>query len=177
MVEMTWSGAEEGLRLAVPPEVEAVFKHFRTAEMSTFARDGTPVSVELTPVWQPEHGRFLVTTSIGLARKAHNVRRTPQVSLLFSDPTASGLADPPAVLVQGHATVSDLVTWDEELAAYWPVLWTKQPIGRRWGADPLTRWLMDWYYMRLKIHITPTRVRWWPAGDMGQQPQELEVAQ
>lgn len=120
-------------QLGLPPEVEAVFHQFRTAEMSTIARDGTPVTVEVTPVWQPDRGRFLVTASIGLPRKAYNARRNPQVALLYSDPTASALPQPPAVLVQGQATVSELVTCDDELASYWLVLWTKQPIGRRWG--------------------------------------------
>jgi hypothetical protein len=161
--------------LDLPPEVEAVFREFRTAEMSTFARDSTAVTVEVTPVWQPDPGRFLVTASIGLPRKAYNARRDPHVALLFSDPTASGLSNPPTVLIQGQATVSELLTWDDELAAYWPVLWTKQPIGRRWGEDPFTRWFMDWYYMRLKIHVVPTRIRWWPHGDMTQSPQNVEV--
>jgi nitroimidazol reductase NimA-like FMN-containing flavoprotein (pyridoxamine 5'-phosphate oxidase superfamily) len=167
---------ESGVPLPLPPEVEAVFREFRTAEMSTFNRAGTPVAVEITPVWQPNHGRFLVTASIGLPRKAYNARRNPQVALLFSDPTASGLTQPPTVLVQGRASVSDLLTWDAELAEYWAVLWTRQPIGRRWGADPLTRVLMDWYYMRLKIHVAPTRIRWWPDGDMSLPPREVEVA-
>jgi hypothetical protein len=159
----------------LPDEVHAVFEHFRTAEMSTYAKDGTPVGIEITPVWQPDAGRFLVTSAIGLPNKAFNARRDPKVSLLFSDPTASGLTSPPAVLVQGDATVSDLVTWDDELAQYWKVLWTKQPAGRRWGADPVTRWLMDWYYMRLKVHVTPRRMRWWPGGDMSAPPKEVAL--
>jgi hypothetical protein len=51
----------------------------------------------------------VITTSVGLKQKALNVRRDPRVSLLFSDPTASGLADPPAVLVQGEVTSPDEV--------------------------------------------------------------------
>jgi nitroimidazol reductase NimA-like FMN-containing flavoprotein (pyridoxamine 5'-phosphate oxidase superfamily) len=172
----TGAGARAA-QLQLPPEVEAVFHQFRTAELSTIARDGTPVTVEVTPVWQPDHGRFLVTASIGLPRKVYNARRNPHVALLFSDPTASGLSRPPAVLVQGQATVSELLTWDEELATYWRVLWIKQPMGRRWGADPFTRWFMDWYYMRVKLHIVPRRLRWWPEGDMAQRPREVEVRQ
>jgi len=161
---------------ALPAEVRAVIEQFRTAEMSTFAKDGTPVTVEIIPVWQPEAGRILLTTSIALPNKAFNARRDPKVSLLFSDPTASGLTDPPAVLVQGDATVSEVLTWDDELeTGYWPVLWTRQPAGRRWGSDPVTRRFMDWYYMRLKIHITPRRVRWWPDADMSAPPEEVAL--
>ena len=55
----------------------------------------------------PDEKRFTITTSIVLAQKAFNVRRNPRVSLLFSDPTVSGLDNPPAVLVQGDAEPTD----------------------------------------------------------------------
>jgi hypothetical protein len=35
--------------------------------------------------------------------------------------------------------------------------------------------LMDWYYMRLLIFITPRAVRWWPNGDFSQPAQLMEV--
>ena len=57
----------------------------------------------------PDEKRFTITTSIALAQKAFNVRRNPRVSLLFSDPTVSGLTNPPAVLVQGDAVSPDEV--------------------------------------------------------------------
>ena len=49
----------------------------------------------------------MLTTSIGLPNKAFNARRDGRISLLFSDQTASGLQDPPAVLVQGDAEVPE----------------------------------------------------------------------
>jgi hypothetical protein len=90
--------AEKG-RLELPVEVEDVFREYLTCEFSTLARDGTPISWPLITLWQPQEGRFLLTTSIALSRKALNVRRDGRVSLLFSDPTASGLQNPPAALV------------------------------------------------------------------------------
>jgi hypothetical protein len=33
----------------------------------------------------------------------------------------------------------------------------------------------DWYYMRLKIHVTPRRIRWWPDGDMSAPPEEVAL--
>src|SRR5687768_10054093 len=93
----------------LPPEVEAVFLEFRTCEMSTLARDGAPITWPTLPFWYPDEGRFLITTSIGLPHKAFNVRRNPRVSLLFSEPTASDLQNPPAVLVQGDAVSPDEV--------------------------------------------------------------------
>ena len=102
----------------LPEDVMAVFTEFRTAEFATFARDETPVAVEVIPQWQPSAARFLVTSAIGLPNKAYNARRNPKVALLFSDPTGSGLSNPPTVLVQGDAIVSELITWDDELAEY-----------------------------------------------------------
>ena len=91
----------------LPPEVEDVFEEFRTCEMSTLARDGTPITWPTLPFWYSDEKRFTITTSIGLAQKALNVRRDPRVSLLFSNPTASGLENPPAVMVQGDAEAPD----------------------------------------------------------------------
>ena len=85
------------------PEVEDVFEESRTCEMSTLARDGTPITWPTLPFWYSDEKRFTITTSIGLAQKALNVRRDQRVSLLFFNPTASGLEHPPAVLVQGDA--------------------------------------------------------------------------
>jgi hypothetical protein len=159
----------------VPEEVESVFREFRTCELSTLARDGTPITWPTLPFWRPDEGRFLITTSIGLPYKAFNVRRDPRVSLLFSDPTASGLSDHPAVLVQGDARAPDEVVatvdgFEDDLR----LLMRRQPPSGFYSSNPLTRYLFDWYYMRLMIHVTPRRVLWWPEGDFGRAP--LEVA-
>lgn len=156
----------------VPLELAEVFVNFRTAELSTIARDGTPVTVEVLPLWQPSLDRFLVTAAIGLPHKAYNARRNPHVSLLYSDPTASGLDHPPIALVQGDATVSDVTTWDDELAECWRVVYTKQPNGLH-AKGRVGRWLTDWYFIRVKIHITPTRIRWWPNANQATPPLEV----
>ena len=78
----------------IPAQVQAVLREFRTCEFSTFARDGTPITWPTEPVYQPQQGRFIISTSIGLAQKAYNVRRNSRVALLFSNATGSGLADP-----------------------------------------------------------------------------------
>jgi len=160
----------------LPPEVEDVFEEFRTCELSTLARDGTPITWPTLPFWYSDEKRFTITTSIGLAQKARNVRRNPRVSLLFSNPTASGLEGPPAVLVQGDAEAPDeIVTsvagFENELRK----VYHRQPASRAYGNNPLTRRLMDWYFMRLMIHVTPRRILWWPGGDFWQEPFELRM--
>ena len=159
--------------IGLPPEVEAVFRAFRTCEMSTLARDGSPITWPTLPFWRPAEGRFLITTSIGLPHKAFNVRRNPRVSLLFSNPTASSLKDPPAVLVQGDAEAPDEVStsvegFEEEVRE----VFRRQPASGFYSGNPITRYLFDWYYMRLQIHVTPRRILWWPMGDFGQAPLE-----
>jgi hypothetical protein len=160
--------------LSLPPEVEAVFREFRTCEMSTLARDGTPITWPTLSFWYPDDGRFLITTSIGLPHKAFNVRRDPRVSLLFSDPTASGLADPPVVLVQGDAEAPDRVEtavegFEDELRE----VFSRQPASGFYSSNPLTRYLFDWYYMRVLIYVTPRRIRWWPGANYGSAPLEV----
>jgi Pyridoxamine 5'-phosphate oxidase len=162
--------------IELPEEITAVFREFRTCEFTTLARDGAPITWPTLPFWQPEHGRFLVTTSIGLPQKVFNVRRDGRVSLLFSDPTASGLTDPPAVLIQGDATAPDRV--ETSIAGFEEPLRTlfqRQPGGAIYSSNALTRSLFDWYYMRLQIFVTPRRVLCWPGRDFSQAPREVEL--
>lgn len=160
----------------LPPEVEHVFEEFRTCELSTLARDGTPITWPTLPFWYSAEKRFTITASIGLAQKALNVRRNPRVSLLFSNPTASGLENPPAVMVQGDAEAPDEIEtsvagFEEELRKVYP----RQPASRLYGNDPLTRRFMDWYFMRLMIHVTPRRILWWPGADFWRDPFEVRM--
>jgi len=154
--------------------VEAVFREFRTCEMSTLARDGTPITWPTLPFWRPDEGRFLITTSIGLPHKAFNIRRNPRVSLLFSNPTASGLTEPPAVLVQGDADAPDEVTasvegFEDEVRR----VFRRQPASGFYSSNPITRYLFDWYYMRLTIYVSPRGILWWPGGDFERTPLEV----
>ena len=149
------------------PVVRSVVDGYRTAELATLGRSGAPIAWPATPLYRPESGTFLFTTAIGFPQKAYNVRRDPRVALLFSEPTGSGLEGMPQVLVQGTATCTDeLVTspgGHEGLEDWWLRIWSRQPNGQALGADPVTRRLMEWYYQRLLITVTPTRVHVRPA--------------
>lgn len=162
-------------RLELPSEVEEVFREFRTCEMSTLARDGTPITWPTLPFWKPDEGRFMITTSISLSQKVSNVRRNPRVSLLFSNPTASGLKDPPAVLVQADAEAADeIMTSVEGFEDELRMVYQRQPSSRVYSSNPLMRYFMDWYYMRLVIHVTPRRILWWPKCNFSQSPFEVD---
>ncbi|MEV0637747.1 pyridoxamine 5'-phosphate oxidase family protein [Streptomyces sp. NPDC050619] len=142
------------LEQAVGETVDA----YRTCEFVTLARDGTPIAWP-TATLRRDDGTFLVTTSLGFAQKALNVRRDGRVAMLFSDPTGSGLDAPQEVFMPGIAVCPEqIVTSPSGDEAYWSMLFDRQPDSRRYVDRP-ARWLMDWYYLRLKITISPTEVR------------------
>ncbi|PWI15797.1 pyridoxamine 5'-phosphate oxidase [Streptomyces sp. Act143] len=130
---------------------------YRTCEFATLARDGTPIAWP-TATLRLDDDTFLVTTSIAFAQKALNVRRDGRVAMLFSDPTGSGLDGAEQVFVSGTAVCpEELVTSPSGNEAYWSMLFDRQPDSRRYVDLPV-RWLMDWYYLRLLITVTPTGV-------------------
>lgn len=160
----------------LPAEVLAVLREFRCCEMATVGPDGTPAAWPMVPLLLLDRDQLLLTTSIGFAAKAANVRREPRVSMLFSDPTGSGLSDPPAVLVSGTASVGERVeTAGDDLEAHWRLVGARQPVSRWFAASAPGRWFMDWYYMRLLIYVTPRSVLWWPAGETAAAPRRYDL--
>jgi hypothetical protein len=171
--------------LHVPVEIEDVFNNYLTCEFTTLGRQGMPVTWPVLPIFWAERGQFIIMTSIGLPQKAFNVRRDRRVSLLFSEPTGSGLDQPPAVLVQGEAEAPDKILVSPEdfgpeltemMKPQILKLVQNQPSMSLYLLNPITRYLMDWYFIRLMITITPKRIEWWPRGDCNHTPSSLEVA-
>lgn len=161
--------------LELPQEVESVLAGFLCCEVATVAKDGMPLTWPAVPLWLPRRGQVVLSTSIGFAVKAANVRRDPRVSLLFSDATGSDLQAPGAVLVQGTAVASPRVeTWTPDLDAHWQRVRAVQPASRWFASTAPARWFMDWHYMRLLIHVTPVRVLWWPDRSMLGQPRQWQ---
>ena len=166
--------ATQDQTLEIPESVSAVFNHFLTCEMTTIGKTGRPITWPVMPLYWEQRGQFVLFTSIGLPQKAFNVRQNPHVSLLFSDPTGSGLTDPPMVLVQGDAAVTDQIL--TSFSGLEPELHDlvktqalkmllRQPAMKMYISNPLSRYLMDWYFMRLIITLTPRRIQWWQTGD------------
>jgi hypothetical protein len=165
----------------LPSEVLSVLREFRTCEFTTLSKNGTPIAWPVSARYLADQGCFLMTTSIGLPQKALNIRRNPKVSMLFSNPTASGLANPPAVLVQGDASALDEIVTSvnamEGLREYWlESIFRRQPPSEMISANPLMRNIMDWYYMRIVITIVPRAVFWWPNRDFTQPARKVEAA-
>lgn len=167
----------------LPSRVESVFYKFFTCEFSTIGKGGQPSTWPVLPIYLAARRQFVILTPIGLSRKANNIRRNPRVSLLFSEPTGSDLENPPAVLVQGDACVREEIAasiedFGEELYEAIKVQAQKvirdQPALGLYMKNPVTRYLMDWYFMRLVITITPKRISWWDQGDFNILPENWE---
>lgn len=160
----------------LPADVLAVIRAFRTAELATLAKDGTPICWPVVPYYDEATGRFIVTTSIALDQKMKNARRDPHVSLLFSDPTASGLDGSDAVLVQGLADAPDTMTTSlDGFESLIEQVFRRQPQSALYTRTRFSRWLFDWYYMRLTMTVTPTRWFRVPSARAGSLPRPLEV--
>jgi hypothetical protein len=168
----------------LPSLVETTIHNFWTCEFSTISKSGAPVTWPVFPIYLAKKGQFLVFSPIGFPQKVLNARRNPRVSLFYSDPTGSGLTSPARVLIQGDAESPDEIFvsprgQDKEIVAELKAqakrLMHTQPGISQYMGVPMMRWLMDWYFMRLVIFITPRWIRWWPLGGPGDQSQLLEI--
>ncbi|WP_427918241.1 pyridoxamine 5'-phosphate oxidase family protein [Streptomyces sp. cg40] len=134
-----------------------VLDAYRTCEFVTLGRDGTPPAWP-TAVRRRKDGTLLLSTSLAFAQKALNIRRDGRVALLFSDPTGSGLDHAPQIFVGGRAECPDeIMTGPQGAEDYWRMLFERQPHSRAYVSPPLRR-LMDWYYLRLLITVTPDQI-------------------
>jgi hypothetical protein len=155
---------------SLPQEVQAVFDRFVTTELTTIDRRGQPITWPVTPYYSPGAPCIDLTTGLGYPKKANDARANPLVALLFSDPTGSGLEDPPMVLVQGTADVDDRDLdanrrrYARESVEKLPATANLQP------PEPLRRFL-SWYYTRIYIHVRPERIYVWPHGDAAVEPE------
>src|SRR5947209_13801810 len=131
--------------LRLPPEVEAVFREFRTCEFTAVNRQGQPLTWPTEPYYDAPEGRLIVTSSIAFPVKAYNARRHPQVSLLFSDPTGSKVPDLPAVLVQGDAAVAEILEYTPDIIGLFKTVSRRQPESRKFTSNRFVRNLFVWY--------------------------------
>jgi hypothetical protein len=160
----------------LPERLLEVFERSITTEYVTVDRRGQPIVWPVTPYFRRDDQTIDVTTGLGYPKKADDAAANPRVALLFSDPTGSGLDDPPMVLVQGTATVDD-----RDLAAnrerYWRESLEKLPGTRDMHPPAPMRRLLGWYYDRLYVKVRPERVFVWPDGDHTKPPELIDSHQ
>jgi hypothetical protein len=158
---------------SLPEEVQQVFARFITTEYTTVDRRGHPITWPVTPYYSPGAGAIDVTTGLGYPKKANDARANPHVALLFSDPTGSGLDDPPAVLVQGTAKVDD-ADLDANRDRYRRESGEKLPATKE---QQPPRWLerfFTWYSARIYVYVRPERIFVWRGGDCAAEPELLD---
>ena len=154
--------------LRVPPEVDAIF---------TIPRLSSP-SPRTTPITWPT---MALPARRGQARhhhrlieyKAYNVRRSPGSPCC--SPTRPAAVWPRAGGDRATPAAPTEIVTQSELDALGGLLHgPPQILGQ---VLRLTRWpgIANWCLMRLLIHITPRRIRWWPEGDFSRPAAELEV--
>ena len=140
---------------SLPDDVQTVFDRFITTELTTVSRNGQPITWPVTPYYRPGDPCIDVTTGIGLPKKANDARANPLVAMLFSDPTGSGLSEPPMVLVQGTAEVDDR-DLEANRARYERESVQKLPaMGGVAPPDPLRRFIG----LALRAHLHPRQAR------------------
>lgn len=154
---------------SLPQDVRDVFSRFITTEYTTVDSRGQPITWPVTPYYTDGGPVIDVTTGLGYPKKANDARTHPKVSLLFSDPTGSGLDAAPMVLVQGTAIVddADLVRNRERYSREAAV---KLPATRKMHPPKAVRGVFNWYYTRIYVHVRPERVFVWPQGDTAAEP-------
>lgn len=157
---------------ALPEPICEVFDRFVTTEYTTIDR-GRPITWPVTPYHHRDEGCVDVTTGLGYPKKAYDARANPKVSLLFSDPTGSGIASAPMVLVQGTADMDDR-DLDANRERYWRESIEKLPATKSMHPPKFMRGAFGWYYTRLYVHVRPERVYVWPGGDATAEPELLD---
>ena len=153
----------------LPDTVKQVFESFITTEFTTIDAKGQPITWPVTPYYKPSADCVDVTTGLGYPKKANDAAANPKVALLFSEPTGSGLHDPPMVLVQGIAHIDD-ADLDANRERYQREALEKLP-GAKDALPPkfLQGWF-DWYFTRLYIGVRPERVYLWRNGHWAEEP-------
>lgn len=153
----------------LPREIQEVFERFITTELTTLDSRGQPITWPVTPYYSPGDSTIDVTTGVGYPKKAEDARRNPQVSLLFSDPTGSGIESGIRVLVQGTAQVDD-----RDLKAnrerYRRESVQKLPGTKKLLPPKPVEGLFSWYFERIYVNVRPERVFVWPSGDFSSPP-------
>ncbi len=158
----------------LPREIQEVFHRFITTEFTTVDGRGQPITWPLTPYYRPGDPCVDVTTGLGYPKKAKEARANPRVAMLYSDPTGSGLDNPPQVLVQGTAVVDDRdLTANRE--RYRRELVEKLPAAASHMPPRAFDRLLTWYLTRIYLHVRPERIYVWHDGEVTAEPQLFDT--
>jgi hypothetical protein len=161
--------------LYLPEEIRRLLRAYYTCELTTVNSKGHPISWPCLPYFHEETGEIIFSASIAFPVKALNARRHPQVALLFSDASGSGLNAPDALLIQGDASVEELTNYQNpRVIGLFHLNQQRQPDSSRFTNNRLVRRLFSWYlFQRLLISVIPKRVYIWSGGNFQTMPTEI----
>ena len=129
----------------IPRLLSAQFRAASITEFAYLTPRGEPLCWPVTPYWYPDRGILGISTGLGYPNKAYYARRHPRVAALFG-----------STLLQG-----DAVVLDDDLQAntdrYIREMRAKF-LSARFGLNPVSVKLLDFYLPRLWIEISPVRV-------------------
>ncbi len=153
-----------------PEELLPLFERALTVEYASLTRAGAPVTYPLTPYVGEDGTTLDVSTGLTYPAKAERARRNPKVALLYSDPVGSGLEEAPVALVQGLATVRDA---DLQANTDRYVRLSMAKLRAVYEGQPkFVLRSLAWYFVRIWMEVTPTRILWWPQGRLEEPPRE-----
>lgn len=144
-----------------------------TCQFVSIPANGVPVALPLfLSSFDPDTGMLIFSSSIGVKR-LENVRRHPQVALLFS-PAGVGQGEPRDVLlVQGQGMVDDSEP-EQGWKRYFAGWARRQPAAREMLAQAAQ---ISGPVQRAVIRVQPIRFLGWQEGKMEQVPEIVEVGQ
>jgi hypothetical protein len=155
MTSLPAGGAGATGDLEIPRLLSAQFRAASITEFAYLTPRGEPLCWPVTPYWYPDRCVLGISTGLGYPNKAHYARRHPRVAALFG-----------STLLQGDATVLD-----DDLQAntdrYIREIRAKF-LSARFGLNPVSVRLLDFYLPRLWIEITPVRLV--PDADLAGEP-------
>ena len=165
--EPGYSGLREENRLvtaSLPPDVQAVFDRFITTELTTVDSAGQPITWPVTPYYRPGDPCIDVTTGLGYPKKANDAQANPLVSLLFSDPTGSGLRTRRSSSSRGRPRSTTRTS--RPTASATRARWSRSCPGlARWDPPDQFKRFLSWYFTRIYIHVRPERIYVWRADE------------
>ena len=143
-----------------------------TCQFVSMTAKGAPVAL---PVYlnhfNPDTGTFFFSSPLS-AKRIGNVRRHPQVAVLFS-PAGSRVGEPTHVLlVQGLAKVEDTDPengWKRYFAG-----WARRQPSARASLPEINK-VVPGYTRRAIIRVEPARFLGWPEGMLQDAPEIVEV--
>ena len=158
----------------LPDWMYHVIEESMTCQFTSVTESGLPVALPvILNHFDPDTGTLVVSSPI-MMKRVGNVRRHPEVAILFS-PTGTGKGEPPHVLlVQGRAEVDDTDPengWRRYFAG-----WARRHPPSRENLPRMDQ-MVPGYTQRAIIRVRPTRFLGWPEGDMQRAPEIMEVNQ